>query len=124
MRILNLTQHAATDDQLDAGVVDMADWKAYLLRAYLSFDSVPTRELVEERAMKIAALAVVESERPLAAMIGGAPWLMAPLERALRDRDIPALYAFSLRESVEETLPDGSVRKINVFRHAGFIDAV
>ena len=31
------------------------------------------------------------------------------------------LYAFSRRESVEEWQPDGSVRKINIFRHDGFV---
>lgn len=58
------------------------------------------------------------------AMIGGAPFLMAPLEGALRTRGVIPLYAFSVRESVEEALPDGSVRKTQVFRHAGFVPAV
>jgi hypothetical protein len=39
----------------------------------------------------------------------------------LRAADITPLYAFSVRESVEQALADGSVRKVNVFRHAGFI---
>jgi hypothetical protein len=54
-------------------------------------------------------------------MIGGAPYLMAPLEVALRAHGITPLYAFSVRESVEQTQPDGSVRKIAVFRHGGFV---
>jgi len=42
---------------------------------------------------------------------------------ALRDQGIEPVYAFSVRESIEQTQPDGSVRKVNVFRHAGFVDA-
>ena len=48
---------------------------------------------------------------------------MAPLEEALRYRGILPLYAFSRRESREETDPDGSVRKVAVFRHLGFYPA-
>ena len=48
---------------------------------------------------------------------------MPPLEKALRGLGIRPLYAFSVRESVEETLPDGSVRKVAVFRHKGFVEA-
>ena len=35
----------------------------------------------------------------------------------------PEQIAFSVRESVEETQPDGSVIKRNVFKHAGFVVA-
>ena len=31
------------------------------------------------------------------------------------------IYAFSVRESVEETLPDGTVHKTACFRHKGFV---
>jgi hypothetical protein len=60
----------------------------------------------------------------LSAMIGGAPYLMSALEEALDTQGIGAVYAFSVRESTEQTAPDGSVRKVNVFRHAGFVPAV
>ena len=32
-------------------------------------------------------------------------------------------YAHSIRESTEEVLPDGSTRKVAVFRHRGWVDA-
>ena len=54
-------------------------------------------------------------------MIGGAPWLMGTLETKLREYGIQPMYAFSRRESVEQKQPDGSVRKVNVFRHAGWV---
>lgn len=57
------------------------------------------------------------------AMIGGALWLMAPLELALRAVGIEPLYAFSERTSAEQIQIDGSVRKVAVFRHVGFVRA-
>ena len=56
-------------------------------------------------------------------MIGGAPWLSEPLERALKREGFRPVYAFSKRISVEETLPDGTVKKTQVFRHEGFVPA-
>ena len=47
--------------------------------------------------------------------------MMAPLEDALRRVGIVPLYAFSIRESLDQIQPDGSVRKTAVFRHQGFV---
>lgn len=121
MTILNLTQHTASPEQLAAGVVDLAGEERERLVRALTFDTLPSREEVVAAAQAVAALAVAADAH--SAMIGGAPYLMAPLEAALDEAGIAALYAFSVRESVEQTQPDGSVRKINVFRHAGFIAA-
>ena len=55
------------------------------------------------------------------AMIGGAPFLMGPLERALISRGIFPAYAFSRREVVEKATADGEVTKTAVFRHEGFV---
>jgi len=73
---------------------------------------------------KAAAAALSTSRVGRRALIGGVPYLMAPLERALRRRGVTPLYAFSRRESREETLPDGSVRKTATFRHMGFVGGV
>jgi hypothetical protein len=54
-------------------------------------------------------------------MIGGAPYLMAPLERALRRKRITPLYAFSERRSTEEKGNDGEIIKRTVFKHIGFV---
>lgn len=56
-------------------------------------------------------------------MIGGALFLMPHLERELKALHIQPLYAFTKRESVEKTLPDGSVEKVAVFHHAGWVQA-
>ena len=124
--IVNLTQHPATPEQVAAGVVDLAPARRADLVELLTFDEIPERSDMLERAHAIAELHWRESDvaedGPVhAAMIGGAPFFMASLECVLRESGITPLYAFSRRESVEETQPDGSVRKINVFRHAGFV---
>lgn len=130
--ILNLTQHPATPEQKAAGVLDLTGSALALLKQALTFDTLPTPGDVEEAAQVIAGIAALNAAPDdreggggglaLYALIGGAPFLMAPLERALQDQGITPLYAFSRRESVEEVLADGSVRKTAVFRHAGFIE--
>lgn len=128
MSILNLTQHQSTPEQ---GVVDLQGEALSVLKGLLTFETLPTRQEVLDRAAAIANLAAVTPAAMVgdttttarAAMIGGAPFLMGPLEAALKDRGITPIYAFSVRESVDEVLPDGSVRKVAVFRHKGFIEA-
>jgi len=54
-------------------------------------------------------------------MIGGAPYLMATLEKALREVGLNPIYAFSQRVSIDKENPDGSVTKTMVFKHLGFV---
>lgn len=123
--VLNLTQHPATSDQLAAGVVDPGPEWSSTIAALLTFAALPGAAELRERAAALAGLAAdiapgdAAGER--AVMIGGAPYLMAPLETALRERGMTPVYAFSVRESTESTSPDGRVTKVNVFRHAGFV---
>ena len=149
MAILNLTQHLSTKDQLDAGLVDLTQSERAILTGLLTFDVMPTAEDIRQRANTIAALAAYNARpedredgekfalqamtgraapwlmAPLAAaLIGGAPWLMAPLIAALVGQGITPLFAFTKREVEEVAQQDGSVRKVAVFRHAGFIPAV
>ena len=126
-----MPQHHASAEQLAAGVVDLPAGHRALLTQSLTVDTLPTRQEIADRCANIAALAVHngiggdegDDPHPTAAMIGGAPWMMRALEDALLDMGVTSVYAFSVRESVEQTAPDGSVRKVNVFRHAGFVDA-
>jgi len=119
MEILNLTQHPATPEQIAAGVVDLQGEALELLHSLLDFEELPERPEIQERANKLAGLAVGVGARH--AMIGGAPFLMKALEWALQRANITPLYAFSRRESIEERTPDGGVRKTSVFRHLGFV---
>lgn len=118
--ILNLTQHPASQEQASAGVQDLPGGLAAWLRRLLTFEEIPSALDLERRAASVTAIAAKQEAR--AAMIGGAPFFMAPLQAALRERGIKPLFAFSRRESREETLPDGSTKKVAMFRHLGFVD--
>ena len=54
-------------------------------------------------------------------MLGGAPFFMIVLHEMLADNGINPVYAFSVRESEEQVQADGSVKKVAVFRHRGFV---
>ena len=123
--ILNLTQHPASPEQLEAGVVDLEGVDLEELKELLTFSELPGAGEPEARARAIAEIARraagnVGEDEEVFGMIGGAMWLMAPLETALAHAGIAPVYAFSIRESVETTAPDGAVRKTTVFRHRGF----
>ena len=137
MTILNLTQHNATPAQITSGVVDLVGSDKDLLVELLTFNTLPTVEEIESRAQKIAYIAsdlMLEEKanwieegldeddfEQYYAMIGGAPFLMGPLEVALKKFDIIPVYAFSVRDSVDVKQADGSVKKTAVFNHGGFV---
>ena len=116
-KIINLTQHPAVPEQVESGVFEPADKES--VKALLTFIGMPTIEVVKARAAALAEIAVAEHAE--AAMIGGAPYLMAPLHMALTERGIKPLYAFSERVSVEKVV-DGDTVKTSVFKHVGFVE--
>ena len=119
MAILNFTQHAATAEQLDAGVIDLMQHDQAVLKSMLNFVGLPTADEIYERAYAIAALA--ENLFAETVMVGGAPFLMPVLQKALQMRGITVLYAFSERVSIEKIV-NGVVVKTNEFKHIGFIE--
>lgn len=116
---LNLTQHPATPEQRMAGVYDLPFEEQARLSELLTFHTPPSQDEMNARADDIAALAQQAGAEFV--MLGGAPFFMSTLEAALWDAEIVPRYAFSRRESVERVQDDGSVLKVNVFRHAGFV---
>jgi hypothetical protein len=127
--ILNLTQHPATPEQTAAGVVDLPPNERAILQRLLTFEQPPSVQDLMDRAQQICALAIHNSlggddgddPHPEFAMIGGAGYLMPALEQHLREHGIQPVHAFTRREVVERTEPDGAVTKSAVFRHAGFV---
>jgi len=119
MTVLNLTQHEVTREQLLAGVEEPPVGIKEVVRNLLTFDGVPTTEELKFRARALAGIA--RAAKVQAALVGGAPFFMATLEAALLEEGIEPIYSFSQRVSVEETQPDGSVRKVSTFRHVGFV---
>lgn len=131
--ILNLTQHLSTPDQRAAGVIDLPERERAYLVSLLTFEMLPSREEIEACSTDIATLASTLASPEdredgtdgfaLHAMIGGAPWLMSELEKALLDVGIEPVYAFSRRESLDVTQDDGAVVTTHRFRHIGFVPA-
>jgi len=58
----------------------------------------------------------------IAFMIGGALWLMKPLIEELENIGMP-LFAFTKRAVEEVKQPDGSIKKVAIFKHEGFVPA-
>lgn len=113
--ILNLTQHVGTPEQ---GVSEPLN-KEIVLKL-LTFSSIPTKEEIIERAVNLAEIASLEAYDSV--MIGGAPYLMSELEKQLKLLNIQPLYSFTERVSIENSFPDGSVSKMSVFKHVGWIE--
>lgn len=125
--IVNLTQHNATKEQIASGVVDLLGLEKERLVELLTVDDLPSSEEIEARCADIAQLAVFnglggefEDPAPLQAMIGGAPAMMGPLQQQLRAIGIKPIFAFSKRVSEDQHQPDGSVKKVAVFKHIGW----
>jgi hypothetical protein len=116
MSIVNLTQHVASADQVEVGVVALNSDHNEQLVGLLNFTSIPSTSEVVERAEEIAVLALMSGS--YYCMIGGAPYLMGPLTIALRNLGLHALFAFSERVSVED--PSTGV-KTSKFQHLGFV---
>ena len=126
--ILNLTQHLATAEQISAGVCDLPEELRGKLAALLTFNEIPESDYDEpDNEVRMAAKAIAKLASDFlqgqegAAMIGGAPFLLPILAEELREVGIDPLLAFSKRETVEQPMPDGSVKKTAVFKHVGFV---
>ena len=110
MKIINLTQHNASEEQVKEGVFEPKEKQ--LVKGLLTIGKGDND--IAQRAVKLAEVAANEDAEY--AMIGGAPFLMHTLVDALREKGIKPLYAFTERVSVDG--PDG--KKVSVFKHAGW----
>jgi hypothetical protein len=121
--VWNATQHTATADQKDQGVVDLPEEAREKLCHLLTFEELPTAEVLRVRSTIIAGFVMAAGAKPGdRVMVGGAPFFMEELSHSLRSVGYQPVFAFSRRESVEKVMPDGSVQKVAVFRHLGFVE--
>jgi len=116
--MINLTQHPASAEQLAENVFEPQDKVA--VQRLLTFDKPPT---ARDILVKAEALAIIARNHGASyALIGGAQYLTGPLELALRAQQITPCYSFSERVSEEVIQPDGSTKKVAVFRHTAFVE--
>ena len=120
--ILNLTQHNATKDQQDAGIIDMPVDFQTALKGLLTFPTQYTRADLEYRALQVHELVRdfcgTSKEVLEGVMIGGMPSFMPVLESVLISKGIKVGYACTERKSVDKEV-DGKIIKTAVFVHAG-----
>ena len=119
MKTLNLTQHYATQAQIDAGVVEPTD-KAKVIRLLTFSGHVPSRDEIDWVVSELVNLAIGECIDRI--MIGGAPFLMRRLDERIEMMGFTPVYAFSERVSVETVKDDGTVVKTAEFNHLGFVN--
>lgn len=117
-KIINLTLHSATEDQLKEGVENYRDME--MLKRVLTFIDIPDRKYLQYVADRLTSIAKLGGYKK--AMIGGAVYFMPVLEKALLEAGITVCYAFSKRVCEETQLPDGSVEKKYIFKHLGFYE--
>ena len=131
-KIVNLTQHPATQEQIADGVFDLTGDKFIELKALLTFSTRPDGREIHLRARKIVVLVedLEGADEIRGAMIGGAPYLMSRLEVAFDNAaggvlpwDFQVLHSFTERVVEETILPDGTVKKTAMFKHQGFVEA-
>lgn len=119
--VYNLTQHTATADQINAGVVEVPEELREALLGALNFESLPTNQEVYSSAQTIGR--IMEVLNPdfgeIQFMVGGAPYLMAALVTFAPCYDM--VFAYSDRVSEEVHMPNGSVQKVTSFKHVGFV---
>ena len=117
MKIINLTQHVATESQVKDGVFEPSDKSS--VKTCLTFTTIPSKEDMVERAKKLAQIA--HEHQADFAMVGGAAYFIPVLENELIAVGIKPIHSFTERKSVDKINDDGSVQKVNVFEHVGWV---
>ncbi len=113
--------HSKVQKLLDAALIARLDYTEQMFSH--TYEGMIDASATEEEALEAANKACDKAMDNFACMIGGAPYLMPELERALKQCNIGVLYAYSERVGVETTNEDGSVTKNYVFKHQGFYQA-
>ena len=116
-KIVNLTQHSCTPEQIEEGIFDLPEGMRQRLVKALTFSPQYTKQDLEKAAEVVVGL--VKEVDCFKTMIGGMPSFMPILEKALVKEGAAVGYARSERVSVDQQMPDGSVRKVATFRHCG-----
>lgn len=113
--------HSKVQKLLDIAMIARLDYTEQMFSD--TYISMIDASATEDQALEAANKACDKATKNFGCMIGGAPYLMPELERALKKFGISVLYAYSERVGVETTNPDGSVTKNYVFKHQGFYQA-
>lgn len=121
--VWNLTQHIATPDQREQGVVDLSHQHRLIIIPLLTFENIPTSMDMQKRAIGLVSVLEQAGAMPNdRVMIGGATFFMEMLRYFLKEAGFRPVFAFSKRESIEKVLEDGTISKMTIFKHLGFVE--
>lgn len=116
-KILNLTQHEATQTQLDLGVFEPENKQQ--VRNLLTFEEPPNHKDMVRRAKELAE--ICRKHGASRAMIGGAGYFMGTLEYVLREEGVIGMHSFTKRVVYETDNGDGTTTKQSEFVHTGWV---
>jgi len=121
-KICNFTRHPPTMDHFREGVYNPPDTVWLEVRQLLEFNSLECAQIEKSsRSRRLAEIALECVGNGGTVMIGGPPFFMSYLERALKDVGVDFVYSFPYCISIEETLAEGIVKKIAINKHEGFV---
>lgn len=118
MKILNLTQHPATEKQKEEGLIDLKGQDLKELKKAITFDEMPTIKYLKKSSLKLADIAFDNNFTNV--LIGGACYFMPILEKTLKIHGFTPYYAFSKRNAIDKEI-DGKIITEYTFEHEGFI---
>ena len=75
-------------------------------------------------ASGLHAVRAVKETLEVKCLVGGAPILMEVLIRKLKMHGCTPLHALSARVSEDQVQPDGNIKKISIFKHLRFREAL
>lgn len=125
MKILNLTKHQPTPEQVRDGLFNSPHTSVQdTISECQRFDTLEdVGEDGTHADAKAYTLAVVAHNAGAKyALVAGASFLIVPLCAYLRQRGITPVSSFSERIAEELPQPDGSVKLSYVFKHIAFVE--
>jgi copper homeostasis protein CutC len=111
MKILNLTQHVASDEQVKEGVFEPIEADKVEIKKLLT---VKAGDSLTEKVEGLVEIAKKYHDADYI-MIGGVAYLIAPLESKLKSAGLNPVHAFSERAVVEK-----NGVKTSIFKHTGW----
>ena len=148
MKVLNLTQHKATPEQIDAGVVDLHGQDLAELKMALTVKGIPTHQDIQDKCLIVAGIAtrwyvkeleiwrdgcldyplhgvgLLNAIRGMVMLGSMPPYAQKTLTETLQKCGFECVYAVSDRVERESLNTEtGVVTKVVEFAHLGFIQA-
>jgi hypothetical protein len=121
MIVYNFTMHEATQEQASQGVINLHGSDLVKLKAHLLFQPTYTNQDLLDAMLGLGEM--MKARDPdlsgeVSFMVGGLPNLMCALTQLAPIYQL--VFADSERKSVDHHMPDGTVKKVAVFKHLGF----